>query len=84
MVLDDLKRELEEIDRRLADLPQGQVVLRKSRGQECAWRLWKEGAKDRFELLGAVGGEEHLRLVSMLQQRRDLSRRRRVVAKQLL
>lgn len=84
MVLDDLKRELEEIDRRLADLPQGQVVLRKSRGQERAWRLWKEGAKDCYELLGAVGGEEHLRLVSMLQQRRDLSRRRRVVAKQLL
>lgn len=84
MDLDDLKQELEEIDRRLARLPQGQVVVRKSRGQERAWRLWKDGSKDRFELLGEVDGDEHLRMVSMLQERRDLSRRRRVVAKLLL
>lgn len=84
MVLDDLKQELEEIDRRLARLPQGQVVVRKSCGQERAWRLWKEGPKDRFEPLGEVGGEEHRRVAAMLQERRDLSRRRRVVAKLLL
>lgn len=81
----DLKRsELEAIDRRLEQLPMGQIVVRRTRGEERAWRLWKEGAQDRFELLGPIGGAEHRRFESMLLERRDLSRRRRILARDLL
>lgn len=79
----DLLEELEEIDRRMAAIPAGQIVIRKRAGAPWAFRLEKQGRSNRFSPIGPAGAEDHLRAVSDLERRRWLAARRKKIGRQL-
>lgn len=76
--------ELRELDARIAAIPAGSVEIHPRGGDRVAFRVSKNGPRTRFERLGLEGGPEHLEAVRLLEERRDLSRRRRDLAREIL
>ncbi|HNY31138.1 MAG TPA: hypothetical protein PKO15_09640 [Fibrobacteria bacterium] len=72
---------LDRIDRELALLPRGQLVVRRREGSPWVFRIWKEGARTLSEAVGEVGGREHMAMATWLERRRDLSRERRLLGR---
>lgn len=79
---EDIRRRLEEIDRELARLRRGQLVVRKRDGQPWIFRIWKEEGRTCSEAVGEVGGGGHAAAEAEIVRRRDLSRERRMLGRQ--
>ena len=80
---DDLQRdrELHRIEEELARLPAGQLVERRRAGGTWIFRLYKEDGIDRWNSVGPPGGPQHRQALDHARSRRELSRRRREIAR---
>lgn len=76
--------ELRELDARIAAIPAGSIEVHLRGGDRVAFRVSKDGPRTRFERLGLDAGPEHLEAMRLLEERRDLSRRRRDLAREIL
>ncbi|MCB9497632.1 MAG: hypothetical protein H6686_12170 [Fibrobacteria bacterium] len=75
---------LQEIDRRLEQIPLGSIEIHSRGGDRVAFRVSKLGPHTRFARIGPQGGPEHLEAVALLEERRALSRERKELVARLL
>lgn len=76
--------ELRMLDERIASIPAGSVEVHLRGGDRVAFRVSKEGGRTRFVRLGLEDGPEHREAVRLLEERRELSRKRRDLAREIL
>jgi hypothetical protein len=75
---------LRQIDARLKALPQGTLETHVRGTDRVVFRICKEGSRTRFHRVGWEGSPEHLQAVAMLEERRELARERRNLAREAL
>lgn len=73
---------LREIDARLKDLPLGTLEVHARGSDRVVFRICKEGSRTRFQRVGREGSPEHLQAMAMLEERRELARERRTLARE--